>query len=222
MLRSTHYLHFPKFVYTGRVEMKQWRDTEKVADCYQMDWSGKEDRAQKRFADLVGVENTGNVNFVPDFPEEYNDWLVNLQFVISRAYMEEIRRNAQKCLEEWNIQRPFDTICREMCLRPAIQFAYTAFYLTADCTYDENGQFYYRGPRKSLITHMLAYKFWVYQTGIGVVKYNAELERLAKLISWKKTDSGERDEIEKFISAVENHSERIRALGEIVANQGRG
>ena len=220
MLRSTHYLHFPKFVYNGRVEMKQWKDTDKVADCYELDWSSKEDRAQKRFDDLAGA--SGNVKFVPDFPEEYSEWLSGLQFVISRAYMEEIRRNAQKALEEWNLNRPFDTICREMCLRPAIQYAYTAFYLTADCVYDSTENFYYRGPRKSLITHALAYKFWVYQTGINVVKYNAELERLSKLISWKTMGNEERDEIERFLAAIEDHSERVRALGESVANQGRG
>jgi hypothetical protein len=222
MLRSTHYLHFPKFVYVGRVDMKQWKDTDKVADCYELDWSAKEDRAQRRFDDLVGIQRDGNIKFVPDFPEEYNEWLTGLRFVISRAYMEEIRRNAQKSLEEWNIQRPFDTICREMCLRPAIQHAYTAFYLTADCTYDESENFYYRGPRKSLVTHALAYKFWVYQTGINVVKYNAEIERLSKLISWKTMGNEEREEIERFLLAIEDHSGRIRELGENASNQGRG
>lgn len=201
--------------------MKQWKDTDKVADCYELDWSGKEERARKRFDDLVTLRKD-EVRFVPDFPEEYSEWLSGFRFVISRAYMEEIRRNAQKSLEEWNISRPFDTICREMCLRPAIQYAYTSFYLTADCVYDENENFYYRGPRKSIITHALAYKFWVYQTGINVVKYNAELERLSKLISWKTMGDEEREEIERFLAAVEDHSERIRELGESVSNQGRG
>lgn len=225
MLRTTHHLQFPRLNFVGNVDMRQWKDTNKVADCYKLDWSGKEEKVAKGLEEWVGKTgvsfDTTTTLCVPDFPVEYDEWLKDLTFVVSRAYVEEIRRNARRCVEEWNVPRPFDTIARELCLAPAIKHAYTAFYLVSDCAYDQEEKFYYRGDRKALIPHMMAYKFWTFQTGSGVVECNSDIGRLAKLLNKPTIGAGEKREIESFLEAIEAHQHQVDKFYEKMRPQGK-
>jgi len=125
-----------------------------------------------------------DIPLYPSLPAEIDTWIKNIKFVIPNDYMSEIKRNAQRGLEEWNIQRGFDTNVREFCLKPAIWHIYTAFYLISDCAYDPKENYYYRGDDKPLIPHVLAYKFWAHQTGRGCVSEHANFDALKKTISF--------------------------------------
>ena len=202
MLRTTHPLYFPKLIYKGSVPMRQWEKTNKVADCYELDWVKKEEIAKRRHEEWVAkYHKDQELPYIPSLPEEYDRWLTGLQFVVSRAYVDEIRRNARRAVDEWNVSRPFDTSVREYCLSPAIKHVFVSFYLIADCTYDRDEGFYYRGPRKVLIAHAMAHKFWMHQTGVGCVERNAEFDRLYNLCVKKSVSPTEREEIEHFLKA---------------------
>jgi len=113
------------------------------------------------------------ISWVDTLPEPWNQTVTSALFAINAGYRQEIERNAQRCVEEWNLSRPFDTIVQDICIQPAIVHAKTAFYLLTDCIYDPETQWYARKDRTWMLAAMV-YKFWLYQTGFGCAFRNSE------------------------------------------------
>ncbi len=152
----------------------------KDLDGYVLDWSYVDKSREDKFncwANDYWPEK--KLSFVPTIPKEYK-WVENLKFMIPDTYLSEIRRNCHRASEEWNIRRPFDTCIREACLTPAVEHIFTAFYLLGDCVYDEKSFGY---DHNFPYAHILSYKFWMYQTGGGLIWYHSHGSKIDWCIS---------------------------------------
>ena len=109
---------------------------------------------------------------------EYCDYAEGVHYLIAPHYYQEIRRCAMQALVEWTMQRKFDTVIRELCSNPAIAYIDTAFRLLSDCAYDIDKRYWHRDNRRVLLPHILMYKFWIGQTGRGMVELHAGFGRL--------------------------------------------
>lgn len=141
-------LSFPELVL---LEKGIVRNPESTGDLYKLKWPGEKDK--------IGVLPAGC------------QWVDDLVFCLDDKYLEEIRRTSKRAAEEWAMRRPFDTCVREMCLNPAISFVATAFYLLCDTIYEGEGRDYSpeARSRRFLAKYLLGFKFWVGQTGSGLV-----------------------------------------------------
>ena len=183
MLRLTPTLLFPRFVRTGETNFKSKSGSSdsKTTMVYQLDWDPidkiREDRWYKYQA------QTSDSKFMGTLPPKYDEWVKGMQFAIPQHYMEEIRRCAHQASIEWATERHFDTMIREICLKPAISYAYVAFRLIADCMYDDQSNYFYRGDDKTIATQAMLYKFWSYQTGRGLLKDHAMFSRIEGIVN---------------------------------------
>lgn len=210
MLTVSRSLIFPKLVYLDRTEFPSWKDlgTKKGTDVFKLDWSEKAQRDQLKFAEWRkshGIDVTSPIQYLP---EPYESWSENLKFAIPRKYLDEIRRMSQLGLLEWNLPRSFDTVIREMCLEPAIAFIKCAFKLIADCVYDTEKKYFYRGDDKILVSHCLLYKFWSHQTGRGLVQDHSDCIRLEQSLKWL-TDQKHKAVIADFLTAIKKHEDEM-------------
>jgi hypothetical protein len=141
-------LSFPELVL---LEKGIVRNPESTGDLYKLKWPGEKYK--------IGV-----------LPEGCQ-WVNDLVFCLDDKYLKEIRRTCQRAAEEWAMRRSFDTCVREMCLKPAISFVATAFYLLCDTIYEEDGREYdpHSLSRRYLAKYLLGFQFWVGQTGSGLV-----------------------------------------------------
>ena len=210
MLGLQHSLDFPKLVYVKDVNFKSRSETDesKSSQLYRLDWTSF-DRKQKEKFEKWRDENWKDhgMEYVPSLPENYDKWMDGLRFAINHSYKNEIYRNTRRSLEEWGIKRSFDTVIREMCLKPAEMHVEVAFKLIADCMYDEDTNYFYRGSARAILSHALLYRFWFHQTGRGLVKVKAEWDKL----EWKRNDlngDAEKMEVELFMADIERHGER--------------
>ena len=122
--------------------------------------------------------------------------------------MDEIVRNAKRGLEEWGIYRGFDTNVREMCLNPAQELIFVAFYLLCDCLYDPETNYFYRKEDSYFAHNAMVYKFWDGQTGRGLLWFNAKMDEMERKENWLGTDS-ERFRIEnQFLADVREHEKQ--------------
>lgn len=159
---------------------------------YSLGWD-EVDRAKKR-NHLDWLRNTGvDFNHIPSWypeilPRDLDTTINGLRFAISSTYRAEIYHYSQLYLVEWSRDRPFDTMIRSMCLRPAIAAINCALKLLADCIYNQATSYWMKeitfpnGLRlnKRAIQCLLLYKFWKFCTGDGVVWENSEFDRLEK------------------------------------------
>lgn len=137
-------------------------------DIYRLDWASHVQR--------MNLDR-------PIFPsDDFHVYIDSRQYAIDGNYMREINRNAREASLEWSMKRSFDTNIREQCLEPAIAHAWVAFMLLADCAYDANTQWYERGAKSNLLSHMLAWSFWQGQTGIGCVDVHAKIDCVRRRI----------------------------------------
>jgi len=184
MLGESSRLLFPRLKYLKNVQFKSHGGANKSSmRLYKLDWSKLEEIRQKDHEKwLLEYWPDRDVPFWSSLPEKYETWVKNLTFAISDDYMKEIVRNAKRGLEEWSMHRSFDTNVREMCLKPAQEHIYIAFYLLADCLYDPETNYYYRNEDGQYAENAMVYKFWDGQTGRGLVWGNAKLDEMKRTI----------------------------------------
>ena len=206
---------------------------------FMLDWTEHDQRIKKRHErNEKKITSRGMIRFHENLPKKYTEWLQNLRFALSESYEREIRRNAWNAQEEWNIRRPFDTVVREHCLRPAIQFVNCAFYLLCDCIYDEQKKYWsrFKGLHRFAVNVML-YKFWAHQTGRGLLRRNAEIDKIERMIAEYETlgdrapfktffeTDEERDEFYEFLDALKKHEEEAEKCYDVTRenmNEGSG
>lgn len=189
----------------------------KKVSAYILDW----DRFESQIGDLY-------IERIPALPPIYENQIRETKFIIPHGYLKEIRRMSQMALSEWNIERGFDTSVREHCLKPVISFIESAFYLLSDTVYDEETQYYSRGISSKLIKYLMLWKFWMYQTGRGFVKYHAQIPELEESIeffgSLETTDgSTEYQEYvinaKQILSSLDEHSKLMDQISEPLADE---
>lgn len=160
MLNNKNKLFFPKIVFDKSIQI----DT-KIINLYKLDWSRKEKKC-----------NSGELELL----DEYEDLLKSFRFALNDSYLTEIRRLSWNSVAEWNIQRGIDSKLKHIYLEPAVSYIETSFRLLADCVYDENEMFYYRGKYKYIIPYLFMYKFWKNQTSSNLI---IKFIRISELVS---------------------------------------
>jgi len=206
-------LVFPRLKNLREEKFKSWSDRNKTTDIYSLDWDSKDEHHKRNHEKWLKSYHPDkeNIPFLYELPEPYESWIQSLEFAIPRNYLDEIRRTTGYAIIEWGMERGFDTSIREMCLKPAISYVAVAFKLIADCPYDKEKNYFYRGNDKFIIKHALLYRFWLNQTGGGLVRYHAELDKLERSIAFSKErnrwDDHDR-EAQKFLNKI-NKFEKI-------------
>jgi hypothetical protein len=200
MVHLSHSLLFPSLVRQGEVNFKSWSSSKETV-VFKLDWSKVEEIKKQRHADWLKKSwPDKNIPFFPSAPEPYNSWVESLEFAIPHRYLDEIRRTTHLSLLEWGTERHFDTMIREICLKPAEAYVDVAFRLIADCVYDRKLNYFYKGDDKFLVSRVMLYKFWSYQTGGGLVRHRARLEKTD--LSFSCSEDEERDKIVKTVTDV--------------------
>ena len=226
-------LYFPKLVSTGLTDPTNFSKVK--FRIYSLDWNLKEEMAFKKHSQWNSKHWPNNhsflyqnfhLPFIPSLPPKIDSWVINLRFSLNDSYVDEIRRNAQRCLEEWNIKRPFDTNVREYCLQTAISHAFVAFYLLEDCAYDVEKEGFYRKHHedKMLIKHALAYKLWAHQTGRGCVRRNARLEDLEGILElFNRIEPRTAYDLTKdFLDSIEEHEQKAMEVQPSISEKDEG
>jgi len=199
------------FEMDGDPESKSELIKRKKVTAYRLHWDGFDAKLkEKHEAWAKQYHPEQPIPWVPALPPEYEQKIREAKFIISHEYMREIKRMSQAALMEWNISRGFDTNIREQCLRPAIEFVKCAFMLLADSLYDEETQYYSRGIKGWVMKYIMAWKFWMYQTGRGCVYDHAGMDELKRRANFhndvEAVENKEfADEAFKWIKASEEH-----------------
>ncbi len=164
MLHKSRGLHFPNLSFIKETSFGPWGN-DGTTRVYKLDWKG--------FRML---------------PEPYDTWLRRFTFVLPNNYFEGITRCAQMANIEWGQYKPFDTAVRPY--MAGVGHVYDAFVLMADCLYDQNKDYYYRGKDKHLIRYALMAKFWFNNTGRGMVEQFAMFHKIKSdaLHNWIERD----------------------------------
>lgn len=217
MLHIFNPLHFPKLVRIGEVNFKAWSDSASETTVYKLDWSQTEKNKKEHFYKWIKNSKTtftcSPTEFVGDLPKEYDEWLKNFTFAIPVHYLERIRDFSRRGQETWTARYPFDTSIRELCYKPAISYIEVAFKLIADCIYDSETNYFYRGDDKVIVAHAALYKFWCFQTGRGLIEDHADFERLEFIANFEGYgderpvgDTALKITVKKFLNAIKEHN----------------
>jgi len=178
-------LKFPQLIHIGSTKFSGQRNSQKETSLYRLDWSYRDEILKKnddRWRDGTSKRLSDFHPFIITLPGIWESRLQSMKFAITDKYMQEIKRCVDLGAKEWDIRRPFDTDVREMCLIPAKAFIEVAFKLLVDCLYDSEDHYYDRTPLRRIGKHMLIYRFWHHQTGGGLLKSNAEIDKLEKML----------------------------------------
>jgi len=176
-------LRFPRLDFVRDVEFTHAnRQAGKTVALFRLDWSEKDRFHEEHWTKWKALSCPDiKLEFAGKFPEEYETLLQGARFAIPQNYLNEIHRMTQMAVTEWNTERSFDTVIREMCLEPAQKFVECSFELIGDCIYDASTNYYKRGAQKHIITSLMLYRFWQYQTGRGLLEERAQFDWLEKL-----------------------------------------
>lgn len=184
MLRLHNSLMFPSLVRKGEAKFKSHSDSEKTTTVYTLDWSYMDEARAKKW--VKWRERWNDIRTVDEFhgslPPKYDEWVKSLQFALPMSYLEQIRKNTRDAVVGWGTEYHFDTMIRETCLKPAIANTLVAFKLLSDCVYDPETSYFSRNDNRIYATQAMLYKFWVGQTGRGLIKDHADFGRLDHLL----------------------------------------
>jgi hypothetical protein len=183
MLYRPHNLIFPKLHFQKETKFKSWGE-DGTTRIYELDW----DELRK-------------------LPEPYDAWVKRFTFALPHHYYEEITRSSVMANIEWGHPKPFDTAVRPR--MATVGFIYDAFMLLADCLYDQNKDYFYRGNDKGLVKHAMLHKFWYSNTGRGVVDEFARAHKIRDIVSVKNATSPAIKIYRDFLSIIEKFHERL-------------
>jgi hypothetical protein len=205
---------FPRLTYLESVHFKSWSE-DKECGLYKLDWS-KKNQVCREHHEKWCKDYGHEFEWSNDLPDPYEQWANELLFAVPYNYMNEIHRCTMAFQIESNVPRSFDTLVRDHCLKPREAFAEVAFYLLCDCLYDSEKNYFYHGPDKSIAQPALMYKFWLHQTGRGLVRGFAGFNKLEdwveeKNVAWRRSEE-ERVAIRKFLEAMKTQEE-IKEVG---------
>ena len=224
MLSHRSPLFFPKLIQEGTCVLNRRKEVDPCFEgneyrqslgLFRLDWHEQEDRI-KRHHDYwrLSQHPDKNIPFMGSLPAEYDEKLKGMKFAISECYLEAILWNSHQGLAEWNRLLPFDTIIRDMCVKPAQAHIAVAFGLVADCLYDQEQQYWDRSELKQILKQISLAKFWAYQTGRRIIPRLAELTVLERRAASTRAHHEETgagclayvEEIEAFLVAFKEYT----------------
>lgn len=202
-------LRFEREATLSRPEPATASNNGRTVALFKLDWA-KLDRQKlsrheewKTRCGVVELDKEHEFPCLRTLPEPWDSEVLGYHFALSNEYHEEIRRNARQADLEWGQHRRFDTNIREMLLGPAIEHVWSAFYLLADCVYNPDTKWWYRHRHPRMMASLLSYRFWLSQTGDGMVRVHSKVDDLPKSFSAHLTHWGQ--QVDEF----------LRALGEL-------
>jgi len=216
MLSLSQPFYFPKFIHAGEANFKAWSDRFKKTRLYKLDWSQAENYKEDKYYKWA-KERDIKAKYTGELPVKYDEWLKNITFAIPEHYMYRIKDFSQKANFGWCDKYPYDTSIRELCLKPAISYVEVAFKLIADCPYNEETNYFYRGDDRILIAHAALYKFWSFQTGRGCVEDHADFRRLEYIVKKGMAKPEFKTMVRKFLSAIKRYQKRLEKMYEGVS-----
>lgn len=218
MLRLSHSLMFPHLVRQGETTFKSHSDSNKSTDIYKLNWAPMDEAREynwirwKGNGPLTSDQTFYLIKYPGIMPRKYDEWVKDLLFAIPRHYLDEIRRTANLAVLEWGRERGFDTMIREICLEPAINYTYVSFRLLADCIYDPETNYFDRHDDKIIAPQALLYKFWSGQTGRGLIRDHAKFDKITWLVTSEKRglqNESHIKEVRNFIEAIDEYEKQI-------------
>lgn len=237
MLSVFHSLFFPELVYDRDVHMAS-RSTAPIGSgshqiqLFRLDWTKMESALLQKHkdwqaqiltkSDKWNVAKKQQVQFVPGLPQPYLSIVDGFKFALNANSIKEIRRCVRCAFDEYQIIRPFDTGIRDMLLNPAISYISCAFKLLTDCLFDEvTNRWSRKIPLKMIASQAMLYRFWSHQTGSGLVREHADLDRLREVQKWTLRSTDETEEtcrsISSFLESIAEHEKLIRQNWDQVA-----
>jgi hypothetical protein len=210
MLSHYNRLLFPRLRHLGEAKLEHPSGKHgHTRGLFQLDWQGcdaiKLDDHIKWVRDQHPDKDLPFVNTLPPIIDET---VKNQFFALDEQYLNSIRSHSQAARDIWGARYSMDTMARDRAMQPAEALVHSALWLLADCAYDPEAKYYIRTPTKIILPHAMAWKFWQYQTGRGL------LWRKARLYDLEDRVEGSPDVIEMtegFISRMMEHQDELYA-----------
>jgi hypothetical protein len=161
---------FPKIEILDQTTKPEKNGDSEDSLIYSLDWLPKETYIKNQYK-----QNKGNPHWVyyPLFPENYRGWLYSFRFKLSYHYLNEIRYQCTRGMEEWNREYGMDTVVSDHLVKSAVCHFNNAFYLLADCLISPNDCY----TTKLIAEIAMKIYFWDDQTGKGLVLDHAGFDR---------------------------------------------
>lgn len=187
----------------------------KNAVLYRLDWSGKDAVVEQRDVrrrqmvrkrhDVEVEEEEGRAP--TRLPEPYETMLDAARFAVPPHYEREIQHCIAMAQAEWAVNRSFDTIIREACLKPAIAYVETTFMLLDDCLHDPERK-RDEHPLYIIGQSTMLYRFWLGQCGGGNYQRHAKIDRLRdNALNARRWSDEWRKRAQDFVDAIDGQFE---------------
>lgn len=189
-------IRFPQLVF---VEEISFPTSDNKVPLYRLDWSKFEDYHKEK-------HETWNKKWWPsqeiplvDFvPEEYKA-IDSMHYLLDGKYMDEINRCFRQAFDEWQQNKPFDTVIRAVTSEIQKAYLYVGFKLLCDCMFSKKTDFYERGVLKIVAPHYFLVRFWQHNVGASLVSDFSMLDKLKS----RKSSSVDGIVINNFVNEVE-------------------
>ncbi len=186
--RHSNQLHFPKLVRVGEGKLIHTNISAADVDpipLYKLDWEDHEKHVTS--------------NIYPS--QKYEEYIKSRVYALNSNYRKAIHYHSRQALDEWIGPWSFDTSVGDVCRGPAEEHVYVAFFLIADCNYDQETHWYSREPLKYLLSNMMIWSFWRNQTGNGLPFFFAKLDEKEKFLS--RDDAEKKYGFERYQATID-------------------
>lgn len=207
-------LEYPRLIFKEKVKVKH-KENPFTSNKYVLDWSRLEEKKLRKFKDFCyknGVDTEGDELtatgsaadriYPGTAPKDTVGLTSKLEFVLSNRYLNQIKYNVLQAHYNYSfIDGGFDTMIREYCYKPSESHIQVAFFLLADCVFNNETEYFDRSFPTGLIASKLLCRFWSFQIGYGWLRQRClvnELEEDLEYIDDKKTKSQVRNHIRSF------------------------
>lgn len=143
---------------------------------FKLDWNIIDKMKFKEFHNFCISWNIDDIEEIYDrFPQvtSFNNLYKTdgMRFIINNDYLKQIRNNVlQAYNNEVNINVNNDTMIRDYCKKATEINIQIAFFLLADCLYDEKSNYFSRTDPIRLVTSSLLWRYWSFKTGRGLLR----------------------------------------------------
>jgi hypothetical protein len=214
-------LLFPKLSYLREGIIKHKGDHwEKKVIIYKLDWSQIDLIKEKDHKNWnKKYHSYTDIKFIGTIPEDLRALTEDMEYAIDEKYAGSIHFFYLKAQEIYCNTYPHDTVVREWCLNPADSCIIALFKLINDCTYDEKEQYFKKfSDEKMFIPHLMAFRFWIYQAGRGLLFDKSGFNEIeSSFLAEKRKDLfySYKNSIEDFLKRMELEYEKMNNRIEI-------
>lgn len=110
-----------------------------------------------------------------------------MKFVISNTYLNQIRNNVLQAYNSLVSVDIDDTMIREYCMKPSEMNIQVAFFLIADCLFDEETNYFDRKYHINHITSSLLWRYWSFSTGRGLLRKRCLIDELENNLKYSNS-----------------------------------